>query len=72
MLKHFDALQAASGCGDTSYLLNLVRKSPAMREADRLAARYIDKALTALHTLPPIPAKRSFIELSRFIANRSY
>ncbi len=72
MLANFEELKSAAGAGDTSYLLDLVRKSPAMKQSEQLATRYIDKALSALHTLPAIPAKRSLIEVSRFIANRSY
>jgi heptaprenyl diphosphate synthase len=72
MLTEFEKLKIAGGQGDTRFLLDKVRKSKAMKEADALAARYIDKALAALNTLPSTPAKRSLIELSRFIANRSY
>lgn len=72
MLTSFEALKSAEGEGDTSYLLDLVRKSSGMKQAEQLASSYIDKALSALNALPAIPAKRSLIEVSRFIANRSY
>jgi len=72
MLAHLEALREASGNGDTTYLLEAVRKSKGLKEAEKLSNRYIDKALKALSELPSIPAKRSLIEISRFIANRSY
>ena len=72
MLAHIEALREASGEGDTSYLLQSVRESEGLKEVEQLANRYINKALKALHSLPNIPEKRSLIEITRFIANRSY
>lgn len=72
MLAHIDALRKAPDQADTSYLLGTVRKSRGLKQAERLSNRYIDKALSALSLLPAKQAKRSLIEISRFIANRSY
>lgn len=72
MLAHIEALREAEGDADTGTLLRAVRASDGLRAAERLSERYIDKALQSLSALPSIPAKRSLIEISRFIVNRSY
>jgi len=58
-----DALQRA---------IQLVRKSPGIKEADALSHRYIDKAIGALRGLPDIPAKKDFVAIAKFIADRSH
>ncbi|HZG57463.1 polyprenyl synthetase family protein [Paenibacillus sp.] len=50
----------------------LVRGHPGLKEADALSHRYIDKAIAALRALPDVPAKRDFIAIAKFIADRSY
>lgn len=72
MAAHIEALKDAPGEADTTWLLNTVRKSRAMKLAEQLSNRYIDKALAALEELPRNSAKRSLVEISRFIASRSY
>ncbi|WP_199614956.1 polyprenyl synthetase family protein [Paenibacillus alkalitolerans] len=52
--------------------LTLIRGSAGIREAERLAAKYIDKALAALEDVPDIPEKEDLAVLARFITNRTY
>jgi len=52
--------------------IKLVRKSPGIREAEELSHRYIDKAIGALRELPDIPAKKDFVAIAKFIADRSH
>jgi heptaprenyl diphosphate synthase len=54
------------------HAISLVKSGPGMREADELSHRYIEKAIAALEPLPNIPAKKDFIAIAKFIADRSY
>ncbi|RED60444.1 polyprenyl synthetase family protein [Cohnella lupini] len=52
--------------------VKLVRSSVGIKTAEKLADRYIVKALKALESLPDIPAKRNLADIARFVAKRSY
>jgi heptaprenyl diphosphate synthase len=52
--------------------LDLIRASSGIKRAERLAGRYIDKAVQALETLPDIQEKDDLIRIAHFITNRSY
>lgn len=72
VLAHLDAVREAPGEADASTVLQLVRASDGLKQADALSERYIAKAIAAASGLPDIAARRSLIEVARFIGNRSY
>lgn len=67
-----DRIQRADGQTDVEPFLHIVRSSPYIEAANRLAARYIERAIAALSGLPDIRAKRDLIEIAHFIGNRSH
>jgi len=72
LLREIEAIRACAGTADSSAAVKLVRSSPGIAAAERLADRYIAKALQALESLPAIPAKKNLTEIARFVAQRSY
>ena len=72
VLAHLDAVREASGEADASTALELVRGSAGLKQSEALAERYIAKAIAAVGRLPDISARRSLIEVARFVGNRSY
>ena len=72
LLEEIEAIKAGDGRSDSAAAVKLVRSSRGIREAERMAERYIAKALRALDTLPDIPAKRNLADIARFVAKRSY
>ncbi|MFC4599075.1 polyprenyl synthetase family protein [Cohnella hongkongensis] len=72
LLEEIEAIKRSDGRSDSSAAVKLVRSSKGIKEAERLADRYIAKALHALEALPDIPAKRNLADIARFVAKRSY
>lgn len=72
LLREIEAIRASDGLGGSAAAVKLVRGSSGIARAERLADRYIAKALHALEGLPNIPAKRNLTEIARFVAKRSY
>lgn len=72
LLHEIDLIRESDGQGSSANAVKLVRSSRGVEMAERLADRYIAKALHALKDLPDIPAKRNLTEIARFVAKRSY
>ncbi|MFC5467769.1 polyprenyl synthetase family protein [Cohnella suwonensis] len=72
LLDEIKRIRAQEGQAVSSAAVKLVRSSQGIGMAEKLADRYIAKALKALETLPDIPAKRNLADIARFVAKRSY
>ncbi len=72
MLREIEKIRNADGEANPAGLLQMVRESRGLKQAEDLAARYIDKAIAALRPFPDGDPKRHLIEISRFAGNRSY
>jgi heptaprenyl diphosphate synthase len=72
MTAHIEAIREANGQADTTALLQMVRESDGLKQAEKLSELYIEKAIAAVNKLPDQSAKRSLIEIARFVGNRSY
>jgi heptaprenyl diphosphate synthase len=72
MIGYIQEVQHAPNEADTSILLNMVRKSAGIKQATQLSESYINKAIKALRRLPENTARRSLVEIARFVGNRSY
>ncbi|WP_442601103.1 polyprenyl synthetase family protein [Paenibacillus sp. KN14-4R] len=70
--SELERIQAVDGQTDVSYFLEMIRSSDAVERADRLAQRYIEKAIDILNDLPEIKARKEFEQIAHFIGNRSY
>lgn len=72
LLVEIERIRASDGQGGSADAVKLVRGSRGIKLAEKLADRYIAKALKALESLPDIPAKRNLADIARFVAKRSY
>jgi len=72
LLAAIEEIRESEGKADSSAAVRLVRASRGIADAERLADRYIAKALQALETLPAMPAKDNLAQIARFVAERSY
>ncbi|KIL34834.1 heptaprenyl diphosphate synthase [Cohnella kolymensis] len=72
LLREITVIRDTEGPVNSSAAVKLVRSSQGIAMAERLADRYVAKALQALDTLPDQAAKRNLAEIARFVANRSY
>jgi len=72
MRAHLDIIQESNGQADTTELLQMIRGSNGLKQAERLSELYIEKAIVAVNLLPEQSAKRSFIDIARFVGNRTY
>src|SRR5690606_10927392 len=73
MSAHIEAIKEASGQGDTSELLQMVRESDGITRAEKISEMYIKKAIAALSKLPDhYTAKRSLTDIASFVGNRTY
>lgn len=70
--KELKQIQETDGQTDVSKVIQLVRNSDGIERADKLAQRYITKAIASLDHLPDIQAKRELEQIARFIGKRSY
>ncbi len=72
LLNEIARIKDSVGIANSSAAVKLMRSSDGIRIAEKLADRYISKALKALESLPDIPAKRNLADIARFVAKRSY
>lgn len=72
LLTELKRIQEADGQTDISRFIELIRGSSGIKQAEELANRYIDKAISVLQGLPDIQAKKDLIGVAHFIGNRSY
>ena len=72
LLAEIGRIREADGGADCARAIELIRGSRGIGEADRMAVRYIDKALTALAELPDIPARKNLRDIALFVAERNY
>ncbi|WP_042162558.1 polyprenyl synthetase family protein [Paenibacillus gorillae] len=72
LLKEIDTIMQSNGTSDTSAAIKMIKASSGIELADRLATRYIEKALQALEGLPGIGAKKNLIDIAYFTGKRNY
>ncbi|EXX91321.1 heptaprenyl diphosphate synthase [Paenibacillus darwinianus] len=72
LLGEIARIREAGGQTDCSAAIELIRGSRGIGEAERMSARYIDKAVSALEELPDIPAKKSMKDIAAFVGERNY
>lgn len=72
VLEEIERIQEQPEEADTAPLIELIRQSEGLQQAESYIERYIDKAIAALEPLDSIKAKKDFIEIAHFIGNRSY
>lgn len=70
--REIERIREGGGSSDTSRAIEMIRGSEGIDRADRLADRYIQKALYAIEGLPDIAAKKNLIDIARFVGKRSY
>jgi Geranylgeranyl pyrophosphate synthase len=72
LLREIERIRESDGQADCTRAIELIRASRGIEEADRLAARYIDKAVGLLEGLPDIPARSTLNDIARFVGKRNY
>ncbi|MWC28469.1 polyprenyl synthetase family protein [Paenibacillus sp. MMS18-CY102] len=72
LLQEIDRIQQTDGAGDTAEAIRLIRSSNGIKQAEALADRYTQKALSALEGLPDLAAKKSLKDIARFVNKRNY
>lgn len=72
LLREIERIRAGEGERDASRAIDIIRKSDGGDLADRLANRYIKKALRALEGLPNIAAKKNLNDIAHFVGKRNY
>ena len=72
LLDKIAQIREADGQTDCGPAIELIRGSRGIGEAERMAGRYIDKAIAALEGLPDIPAKKSLKDIAAFVGERNY
>ncbi|PZE21947.1 heptaprenyl diphosphate synthase component II [Paenibacillus xerothermodurans] len=72
LLQEIQRIQEMNGQTDIRDFIQALLSSGAVRRAEALASRYVDKAIAALDRLPDIQAKKDFTGIAHFIGDRSY
>jgi heptaprenyl diphosphate synthase len=72
LLHEIAMIRDQAGQSDTRKAIKIVRESDGGDLADRLASRYIEKALLALKDLPDVAAKKNLADIARFFGKRNY
>lgn len=72
LLREIERIRQSENEADSKQAVKLVRASGGIREAERLADRFIAKALKALEAIPNIPAKKNLADIAKFAAERKY
>lgn len=72
LLEEIRKIRESDGSADCTRAIELIRGSRGIAETERLANRYIDKAIHALEELPDIPARKSLREIALFVGERNY
>ncbi|QAY66162.1 polyprenyl synthetase family protein [Paenibacillus protaetiae] len=72
LLEQIRVIRDENGAVDTKPAIELIRSSTGIDKADRLADRFIEKALQAIRELPAIPAKKHLVDIAHFVNKRTY
>jgi heptaprenyl diphosphate synthase len=72
LMEELEHIRAADGQTDISEFLRLVKQSGGIERANKLAQRYIEKAVDCLKFLPDILARRELEQIAKFFGERSY
>lgn len=72
LLAEIARIREKEGAADSAKAVKLVRSSKGIRESEKLAERYMEKALKELERLPDVPARRNLADIAKFVAQRSY
>ncbi|WP_010273855.1 heptaprenyl diphosphate synthase component II [Paenibacillus senegalensis] len=72
LILDIDRVRKAKGQMDVAPILQKVKQTCGMHRAESLAARYIDRAIEAISSLPDIQAKKDLTKVAHFVGNRSY
>ncbi len=72
LLRDIQEIHQLDGRKDTSEAILKIRQSAGVAKAEKLADRYIDKALDALGQLPEIKARKSLLDIAHFVNRRTY
>lgn len=71
LLEELERIRLLDGQTDVGKFLQMVRDSGCIEQSERLAARYIEKAIRSLDGLPDIQAKKDLVRIAHFVANRT-
>ncbi|MBO9607554.1 MAG: polyprenyl synthetase family protein [Paenibacillaceae bacterium] len=71
LLAELDRIQAADGQTNVDTFIGLVRTSVGLKQAERIAERYIERAIRSLDPLPDRQTKRDLIRIAHFVGSRS-
>lgn len=71
LLAELDRIQAADGQTNVDAFIGLVRESVGLKQAERIAERYIERAIRSLDALPDRQTKRDLIRIAHFVGSRS-
>ncbi|WP_135551534.1 polyprenyl synthetase family protein [Paenibacillus cymbidii] len=71
LLAELDRIQAADGQTNVDTFIGLVRTSVGLKQAERIAERYIERAIRSLDALPDRQTKRDLIRIAHFVGSRS-
>ena len=72
LYKEIQEIHRLDGLGDTSAAISMIRQSSGVLKAERLADRYIDKAIDALQQLPEYKARKNLYDIAHFVNRRTY
>lgn len=72
LLAEIAVIKESEGISGSKSAVELVRNSRGVAASEKLADRYIAKALNALKQLPDTPSRRNLAEIARFVAKRQY
>lgn len=72
ILQELARIQAADGQTDVRKLLSIIRGSAGIAKAERIAERYIEKAIESLRELPNIRAKDDLTRIAHFVGSRTF
>jgi heptaprenyl diphosphate synthase len=72
LLREIEHIREQEGNADVSRFLHMIRPHHGLKRAEQLAARFIDKAVSALNGLPDIAAKKNLADIAYFVGNRTF
>lgn len=72
LLEEIERIHSLNGQCDVSTAVGMIKSSSGIARSEELADRYIQKALSALETLPDIKTKKQLKDIANFITKRSY
>ena len=71
LLEELERIRLLDGQTDVGRFLQMVRDSGCIEQSERLAERYIEKAIRSLDGLPDIQAKKDLVRIAHFVASRT-